>query len=82
VAERTNFTEGLITANVKNQTDSSVAFAYIVKLHSDREQRAFADARGFVINDYQVFLEEQWINELKKKYPVNINETIVKGLPK
>jgi len=82
VVERTNFTEGLITANVKNQTDKSVAFAYIVKLHPDKEQRNFADARGFVINDYQVYLEEKWINELKKKYPVNINTAVVKNLPK
>jgi len=82
VVDRTNFTEGLITANVKNQTDKSVAFAYIVKLHPDKEVRNFADARGFVINDYQVYLEEKWINELKKKYPVNINTAVVKSLPK
>jgi peptidyl-prolyl cis-trans isomerase SurA len=82
VAEKTNFTKGLITANVKNETDKSVAFAYIVKLHPQREIRSFADARGFVINDYQGYLEENWINELKKKYPVKINEAVVKSLPK
>jgi peptidyl-prolyl cis-trans isomerase SurA len=81
VVDRTNFTEGLITANVKNETDNSVAFAYIVKLHPNREIRGFADARGFVINDYQVYLEEQWIAALKKKYPVKINEAVIKSLP-
>ena len=82
VVDRTNFTEGLITANVKNETDQSVAFAYIVKLYADRQPRGFADARGFVINDYQVYLEEKWVAELKKKYPVVINEAVVKSLPK
>lgn len=82
VVDRTNFTEGLITANVKNNTDKSVAFAYIVKLHPDKEPRNFADARGFVINDYQGYLEEEWIKELKKKYPVIINTAVVKSLPK
>jgi peptidyl-prolyl cis-trans isomerase SurA len=82
VVDRTNFTEGLVTANVKNETDNSVAFAYIIKLYPNRETRGFADARGFVINDYQVYLEEQWITELKKKYPVKINEAVVKSLIK
>jgi peptidyl-prolyl cis-trans isomerase SurA len=82
VVGRTNFTEGLITANVVNETDKSVAFAYIVKVYMDRELRGFADARGFVINDYQVDLEEKWIAELKKKYPVKISEAVVAGLTK
>jgi peptidyl-prolyl cis-trans isomerase SurA len=82
VVERTNFTEGLITANVKNESDNSVVFAYIIKLYPNREVRGFGDARGFVINDYQVFLEEKWIADLKKKYPVKINEATLKSLPK
>jgi peptidyl-prolyl cis-trans isomerase SurA len=82
VVGRTNFTEALITANVKNETDNTVTFAYIVKLHPDHEPRGFNDARGFVINDYQEFLEEKWITALKKKYPVKINEAVIKSLPK
>ncbi|WEK37099.1 MAG: peptidylprolyl isomerase [Candidatus Pseudobacter hemicellulosilyticus] len=81
VLERTNFTPGLITANVKNDTDNSLLFAYIYKVYSDRQPRIFADARGFVINDYQQELEEKWIAELKKKYPIKINQKVLKGLP-
>jgi peptidyl-prolyl cis-trans isomerase SurA len=82
VVEKTNFTEGLITANVRNESDNTVAFAYIIKLYPNREMRGFNDARGFVINDYQVYLEEKWIADLKKKYPVKINEAELKKLPK
>lgn len=82
VAERTNFTEKLITANVKNESDNSVSFAYIIKIYRDREPRNFDDARGFVINDYQGFLEDKWITDLKKKYPVKINEAVVSSLSK
>ncbi|HUQ67564.1 MAG TPA: peptidylprolyl isomerase [Flavitalea sp.] len=81
VAERTNFTEGLITASVTNDQDSSKTFAYIIRLHNEREPKEFEDAKGSVINDYQVYLEEQWINELKKKYPVKINKKVFKRLP-
>jgi peptidyl-prolyl cis-trans isomerase SurA len=81
VAERTNFTEGLITANVKNETDNSITFAYIIKIHKERGPRSFADARGFVINDYQVFLEDKWVADLKRKYPITVNEVTLKSLP-
>jgi peptidyl-prolyl cis-trans isomerase SurA len=80
VVERTNFTPGLYTANVKNENDNSVTFAYIVKLHTEKEPRNFDDARGFVINDYQSFLEEKWIAELKKKYPVVVNKPVLDSL--
>ncbi len=58
VLERTNFTDGLITASVKNDADNSYTFAYIIKVYPNREPRNFDDARGFVINDYQTELEE------------------------
>lgn len=80
VLERTNFTPGLLTADVKNETDNSISFAYIITVHQGREPRSFADARGFVINDYQNELEEKWIAELKKKYPVRVREKVVKSL--
>jgi peptidyl-prolyl cis-trans isomerase SurA len=34
----------------------------------------FEEARVQVINDYQQMLEEKWMIELKKKYPVSINQ--------
>jgi peptidyl-prolyl cis-trans isomerase SurA len=82
VAERTNFTEKLITASVRNEADNSTTFAYIIKLYNKREPRNFADARGFVINDYQEYLENKWIADLKKKYPIKVNEAVFSTLPK
>jgi peptidyl-prolyl cis-trans isomerase SurA len=64
-----------------NTTDHSVSFAYILTIYNDRSPRNFKDARGFVINDYQNYLEDQWIAELKKKYPVKIDEKVLKTLP-
>jgi len=80
VVDKTKFTAGLLTAPVKNDADKSTSFSYIVKTYPNREPRDFENARGFVINDYQALLEEQWIAELKKKYPVKVNEEVFKKL--
>jgi len=81
VVDRTNFTEGLVTAPVTNEQDSSKTFAYIIRLHNEKEPKGFEDAKGSVINDYQVFLEEQWVTELKKQYPIKVNRKVFKSLP-
>lgn len=40
------------------------------------------DARGYVVADYQDYLEQQWISKLKKAYPVKINKKTFKNLLK
>jgi peptidyl-prolyl cis-trans isomerase SurA len=62
--------------------DRSIQFAYIIRKYSSPAPRTFQDARGLVINDYQNELENKWIGELKKKYPVNISQSVFKTLPK
>jgi peptidyl-prolyl cis-trans isomerase SurA len=82
VVDRTDFKEGLVTAPVSNGQDSTRTFAYIIRLHDANEPKAFSDARGSVINDYQVYLEEKWIAELKNKYPVKVNKKVYARLQK
>ena len=82
VVEKTVFTEKSLTATLINQTDNSATFCYIIKIYKERAPRNFNDARGFVINDYQSALEERWVAELKKKYPIKTNEAVLKALPK
>lgn len=69
-------TTGMITTPVVNATDNTASFAYIVKTYPNPTQRNFNEAKGLVINDYQTVLEEQWIKELKKKYPLVIDESV------
>lgn len=37
-----------------------------------------ADVRGQVTSDYQELLEQEWIKELRAKYPVTVNEKVLK----
>lgn len=73
---------GSFTSFVTNKADNTVSFAYILNVYRERSLRSYRDARGFVINDYQTWLEDQWIAALKKKYPVKIDEQVLAGLPK
>jgi peptidyl-prolyl cis-trans isomerase SurA len=59
--------------------DNRPYYIIISKIDAPR-QKTFEEARGLAISDYQQYLEEQWLTELKKKYPVVINEIEVQKL--
>ena len=46
------------------------------------QARTFDECRGYVVAAYQENLEKRWINELKQKYPVNINKNVLDSLVK
>lgn len=78
----TKFTPGMFTPIETNPNDGSSSFCYIIAIHETPDQRSFEEAKGLVINDYQLLLEDKWIGELKKKYPVKVNESVLKELMK
>ncbi|MDP4283441.1 MAG: peptidylprolyl isomerase [Bacteroidota bacterium] len=82
VNEKIDFSPELITSPVINKTGGTAVFTQILKLYPNHQQRNFEDARGLVISDYQNFLEEKWIEKLKKQYPVKVDEKVFKALLK
>ncbi|HSI91292.1 MAG TPA: hypothetical protein VK927_09255, partial [Adhaeribacter sp.] len=40
------------------------------------------EARGIATSDYQAYLEKQWIEDLRQKYPVTVNQAEVDKLIK
>jgi peptidyl-prolyl cis-trans isomerase SurA len=67
---------GTITAPAVNPTDNTASFAYIITVHMQPSERSFTEAKGLVMNDYQVLLEDEWVKELKKEYPVVIDQQV------
>jgi len=72
--------EGYQTAPEKNDGGDAYTFMQVIKVIPENSPRNYADAKGLVMNDYQQMLEEKWLAALKEKYPVKVNEEVVKGL--
>ena len=81
-AQKTTAKAGTITNIVKNKDDNSASFALIFKIYPLPGQKTFADARGDVVSDFQDSIDKKWIAELKKKYPVKVNEEVLKTIAK
>lgn len=78
----TKLVEGTITEVVKNENDNSAGFVKIVKVYPSKLQRTYDEAKSLVINEYQKKLEDTWMNELEKRYPVKVNEAVLQSLLK
>jgi peptidyl-prolyl cis-trans isomerase SurA len=57
---------------------------YVVKINKVLPQsyKTIDEARGIITSDYQNYLEEEWVKELKEKYPVKIHEEVFKSIIK
>lgn len=44
------------------------------------QPKSLNEARGYIIADYQDYLEKEWVNALRAKYKVKINDEVVKGM--
>lgn len=63
-----------ISANKKE--NGKVMFVEVKKLLKP-EPKAFNESKGLVTADYQNYLEKEWIESLKKKYPVTVNKEVL-----
>ena len=61
---------------IASTVDQSTTIVFIRELR-DPEPKTLKEARGLVTSDYQVELEQQWVQSLKERYPVKINEKVL-----
>jgi peptidyl-prolyl cis-trans isomerase SurA len=74
--------QGMLTQLTGNTADNSSSFACIIKVYTESSPRTYNEAKGLVMNDYQAGLEEQWIQDLRKKYPVVIDQKVLAEISK
>lgn len=63
-------------------TDGDLHYLLVVNKINPAGIRPLDEIKGLVISDYQEQLEQEWIKELKLKYPVKINKGAVNGFIK
>ncbi len=71
---------GELSQPVSINDSEQYGFIYCINKFPANQPRAFEDARGYVLNDFQLHLEEQWISELKKTFPVKLNKSVLNTL--
>lgn len=59
--------------------DNSQSFVILKKVMGPQAKK-LNEARGQITSDYQAYLEEQWIEELKIKYPVEVDQSLLSGI--
>lgn len=47
-----------------------------------KQPASYEDVRSLVLNDYQEILEKRWLEELRSKYTVHVNENVLKTVNK
>lgn len=65
----------------KNE-DGSYSIVNVKEVFNSPTQKTLAEARGYVISEYQEYLEKEWIANLEAAYPVKVNETTLKSIIK
>ena len=61
---------------IASTVDQSTTIVFIKEVRKP-EPKTLKEARGLVTSDYQVELEQKWVQSLKKRYPVKINEKVL-----
>ena len=61
---------------IASTVDQSTTIVCIRELRNP-EPKTLKEARGLVTSDYQVELEKNWVQSLKERYPVKINEKVL-----
>ncbi len=79
--DRMNWKKGAVTPALKNERTRSTTFM-VIKDTKAPGVKTLDEARGYVIADYQDFLEKKWLEELKASYKVEINDKVFKSLVK
>lgn len=75
------FAANTLSEPVKSASENtSYLFTYIIRIYPEKAPRNFEDAKGFVLNDYQSYLEDKWIESLRLKYPVKVDEAALRVL--
>lgn len=74
--DQTEWKEGVVN-QIHSTVDESTVVVCIREVRKP-EQKTLREAKGLVTSDYQVELEDKWVKSLREKYPVKVDEAVLK----
>ena len=69
-----NWKEGVVASDIKK--DNKVVVLVVNKLLA-KTPKTIPEAKGIITADYQNYLEKEWLNYLKNKYTIKVNEEVL-----
>jgi peptidyl-prolyl cis-trans isomerase SurA len=72
-----NWKVGILAKDIKDDSENKTVVVMINKI-LPKQAKTLAESRGMVTADYQNYLETEWLNYLKNKYKVVMNDDVLK----
>jgi len=66
----------------KKNDDGTYTVVRVDEVFNAPTQKSLEDARGYVVAEYQDYLEKTWNEQMRKKYPVKVDNTVFKSMVK
>jgi len=63
-------------------TKDAISSFYVIQKVIPGRAKTLKESRGYVIADYQDYLEQKWIKELQQRFAYKLNEDVLKSLIK
>ena len=80
-ADRSVLVKGKLTAPVKDSTGSFTVIK-VDEVYNVPTTKTLDESRGYAVAEYQDYLEKQWNEELRRKYPLNVDQAVFKSMVK
>ncbi len=81
VLDKMTWKTGELSPNDTDKRSKAITFSKIEEVLQPG-QKSLQEARGYVVADYQDFLEKKWLEELKTEYKVKVNEKVFNSMVK
>jgi peptidyl-prolyl cis-trans isomerase SurA len=72
------------TSKIKVITGPNGPYTIIAakEVYNTKGQKSLEEARGYVVAEYQDYLEKQWNERMRKEYPVTVNQPVFQSMVK
>lgn len=77
--KKEKLSKGKLSEAFKNE-DGSYLVVKANQIFNSNSPKALDDARGYAIAEYQDFLEKKWNQDLRAKYPVKVEDGVLKAM--